>query len=64
MALLVAVSGCQLTLVSWTLLLFLDVWLVTNDLAGHRKCCPESSSFGPHMTTRWIQKSGDLNIWI
>ena len=55
-SLLVAVSRCQLTLVSLPALLCLHIWLVTKDLASLLKCCPESSSCGPHMATRSIYK--------
>ena len=43
----VAVSGRRLTLVSCTVLLFLHVWLFTNDLASLHKCCPNPASVGP-----------------
>ena len=53
-SLLVAVSGCQLTLSSWTVLLVLRVWLVTNDVVTHLKCFAEPSSCGAHVATRYI----------
>ena len=55
-SLLVALSVCQLKLISWTVLLVLPVWLVTNDVVTHLTCFAEPSSCGAHVATRYIYK--------
>ena len=59
---MVAVSGRRLTLVSWTVLLFLRVWLFTNDLASLHKSCPNPASVGPTWLLGLYLKSSNLSI--